>query len=241
LAEIIQRSKWDSEQLVQGTKALKLLVSDGYERAYRVGTAPMERPSAQKEDDTTLKTEVMAQWKVLSPKDAGTLIHLLLDLPYEDEVHVKRRLRFELEGLEYDPNAESIDTDISMIYQHAETAREALNRRFGTFKTSYSEHPFEAFLTDLNSNKSGTWVRGTIDLLAQTEAGMLPIIDSTPAQPKTSERKAYVRDMGYDRQLKFYQKAMKSMSNASIHVDDKDCLILFTGLKEDQWISLADL
>jgi hypothetical protein len=50
----------------------------------------------------------------------------------------------------------------------------------------------------------------------------------------------YAREMGYFRQLRLYQQAMFTLSKGQIQVSDEHCLLLFTGLKEKQWLSLAE-
>lgn len=241
MAEIIQRSKQESVWTSQTARGLKLLGSDEYQRAYWLGTAPMERPSAQKDEESMARTEVLAQWKVLNPKDAGTLIHLLLDLPTDDQQFHEQRLRFEVEGLEYDMQALGLDQDLEKIYQHAQNARNALKKRFGNFKTSYSEHPVEVYLEDEHESKSGKWLRGSIDLLAQTEQGDWVIVDFKTAVMDKDQLGSYAREMGYHQQLRLYQQAMQSLSKGQIRVADEHCLLLFTGMKEKEWVSLAEI
>ncbi len=240
MTEIIQRNTQVSELSTEATKALKLLGSDMYERAYKVGTAPMERPSAQKEEEPVVSTEVLAQWNVLRPNDAGTLIHLLLDLPIDDQTLIDQRLRFEVEGLEYDVHAEGLDDDLMRISQHAQLARNALKDRFGVFKTSYSEHAIEVYLENEDDHTTGKWLRGSIDLLAQTDQGDWVIVDFKTAVMAPDQCAVYAREMGYFRQLRLYQQAMFTLSKGQIQVSDEHCLLLFTGLKEKQWLSLAE-
>ena len=219
----------------------EMAMTTDYEQRLARTKINITTPSSHLDGEIALTTEVEHQWNRITPEDAGTLVHLVLELPYLTNEYLFRRLQFELEGLEYDVDDVEISADIDRILQHAKRAKIAIDLRFPSIKTSYREYPIETFIQSDESTNKDIWVRGTIDLLIQDTSNQWHIIDFKTASLRDESVVSYAKEMNYDAQLQLYRRAVDTISGGNIQISADNALLLFTAMPECKWLSLSEM
>ena len=202
--------------------------------------APLNRPSDTKEGDFESDAEWIGQWKVLRSNDAGTLIHMILEWPELDDSTLDLRLNIELEGLEYNFKSDGIDADIEQLKRHAVNARTFIRQHFPNAKQLISELPVEIWLPG-RDDASGSWQRGTIDLVIEDEKGAWYIIDFKTAHISAQSLNDYIFSRKYQNQIKQYIDALAVASKGVINVPEQHAMLLFTGYDGGRAVSLTEL
>lgn len=211
------------------------LVTPRLTEALQTAYAPVVTPSTRQPGPTV---GGVAQWEALTPEDAGTLIHIMLQRPGLSDAVAMRSLQFEAEGLDYSMVQPGVQTDMVRIRRHAQAARQALDQKFPLVRRTFREHPVEAFLPH-GRDGDLRWVRGAIDLLLEDRDGVWHIVDFKTATPELPQLASHAAM--YARQLHAYADALREVSGGEIAVPPEHSWLLFTGYDEPVWISLAEM
>ncbi len=215
-------------------------VSDHLHVATQIADADLKRPSDHDDDHLAFDLSWTSQWNVLPPKDAGTLIHMILEWPELDAAELNQRLILELEGLDYDTSQIGVDDDVELLMQHAKNARMFIASNYANALQMISELPFEVWLPG-ESDTQGSWVRGSIDLLIEDEGGNWHMVDFKTANVPMESLGEFITSRKYHKQLKFYIDALKAGSQGKIIVSDHCAILLFTAHEGGKAVSLLNI
>lgn len=240
LLDVITERVNVSQRVDKTALNLDWVTSKNLDSANLRASAPLNRPSDTKEDDFDSDAERIGQWKVLRSNDAGTLIHMILEWPELDDSTLVLRLNIELEGLEYNFKTDGIDADIEQLKRHAANAKTFIKQRFPNAKQLISELPVETWLFAVDG-ASGSWLRGTIDLVIEDQNGIWHVIDFKTAHIPVQSLNDYIFSRKYQNQIKQYTNALAVASNGVINVSEQHAMILFTSYDGGRAVSLTEL
>jgi ATP-dependent exoDNAse (exonuclease V) beta subunit len=233
-------------KIKQGQIKLDTLPADLPKPAYQEVLEPLLTPAragvrlpSKSEDASVFIGSLPSPWKVLKPEDAGTLIHALLTYKEDANVPLERRFYQALARMDLDPRDPELANDAHLVLQHVARARRLLRERFPSVKQQFHEHPFEVYVDPSASVGSGGsassspyWLRGSIDLLIQTEDLTWHIVDVKTARLQRDEVEPYLQAHQYREQLAYYREAMAVASAQKIVVKPEHAVLLFTGVDE---------
>jgi len=210
------------------------------EKAIVEANTELVRPSDHDNEDLALDPAWVSQWRVVLPKDAGSLIHMVLEWPKLADAELNQRLILELEGLDYDTGLDGIADDIGSIKRHANNARSFISTNFADAKQIISELPVEVRLQGDDGSKA-SWLRGSIDMLIEDVNGSWHIIDFKTANVAQHLIDDFAVSRGYHKQLASYIEAMDVSSQGAIKVPEHQALLLFTNNEGGRTVDVTRL
>jgi len=197
------------------------------------------RLPSKSEEASVVTGSLPSPWKILKAEDAGTLVHALFSYPEHSIVSAERRMYQAIARMDYDPRDPLLAEDAREIMRHVACARRLIRQRYPSIKQQFHEHPFEVYIDPAKGNSLGIssssapyWLRGSIDLLLQTEDLNWHIVDLKTARLRADEVEGYLQAHHYREQLAYYREAMAVASKRQILVQAEHAVLLFTGVDD---------